>query len=173
LVRILASNPTTSFSLNIDPQELEYAETFTLFEELVEYKERLIIEITEKLPLQRNYSYFSSMNIEALKTIYQLGYQIALDDVGQGVNSLDNVIAVKDYIDIIKFSSLSFRRKISEESLHDIIVLFASIASHLEKTFVVEGIEDQEFASWLEENISCYHQGYLYSTPANILTIDY
>ena len=47
LTRILEANPTKRFSFNLDPQELEYEETFDLLENLKEYKQRLIIEITE------------------------------------------------------------------------------------------------------------------------------
>ena len=46
----LEANPTKRFSFNLDPQELEYEETFDLLENLKEYKQRLIIEITEKPP---------------------------------------------------------------------------------------------------------------------------
>ena len=111
--------------------------------------------------------------MEAFKKIAQYGYQIALDDIGQGINSLDNVLELKNYFQIVKFSALSFQKKVSEDILQKIIVLFASIAVQLDKTFVVEGIENQKFASWLETNVCCYHQGYLYSTPEKIVTIDY
>ncbi len=173
LTRILEANPTKRFSFNLDPQELEYEETFDLLENLKEYKQRLIIEITEKPPMKRNYPYFSAVNVEAFKKIAQYGYQIALDDIGQGINSLDNVLELKNYFQIVKFSALSFQKKVSEDILQKIIVLFASIAVQLDKTFVVEGIENQKFASWLETNVCCYHQGYLYSTPEKIVTIDY
>ncbi|WP_430611724.1 EAL domain-containing protein [Enterococcus sp. DIV0876] len=173
LPRILLSNPTQCFSFNIDPQELEYEETFVLLDGLKTYKQRLIIEITEKPPIKRNYPYFSAVNVEAFKKIADFGYRVAMDDIGQGINSLDNVLELQHYFQIIKFSSLSFQKKVSEEILQKIIVLYASVADQLDKTFVVEGIENQKFAHWLETNISCYHQGYLYSTPENILTIDY
>ncbi|THE12886.1 EAL domain-containing protein [Enterococcus hirae] len=173
LIQILETNPDKRFSFNLDPQELEYEETFVLLEELRKYKKRLIIEITEKPPMKRNYPYFSSVNVEAFKKIVRLGYQIALDDIGQGINSLDNVLELKNYFHIFKFSALSFQKRVSEEILQKIIIIYADVARQLDKTFVVEGIENQKFAKWVETNISCYHQGYLYSTPEKIVSIDY
>ena len=78
---------------------------------------------------------------EAFKKIAQYGYQIALDDIGQGINSLDNVLELKNYFQIVKFSALSFQKKVSEDILQKIIVLFASIAVQLDKTFVVEELK--------------------------------
>ena len=89
------------------------------------------------------------------------------------MNSLDCALKLQDYFQIIKFSTLEFRKNVSDEKLQEIILRFAQVARQLEKTFVVEGIENQQFADWLEANISCYHQGYLYSIPENILAIDY
>lgn len=172
LIKILENNPKKIFSLNLDPQELEYDSTFLLLEELRRYKHQLIIEITETPPLKRNYPYYSVINEDALKKIIQFGYTVSIDDVGQGINSLSAMFKMKNYFHIIKFSTMVFRKTTSEETLKQIIKLFASIAIQLDKLFVVEGIENQEFAQWLETNISCYHQGYLYSIPKRLQNID-
>lgn len=119
LTRILEANPTKRFSFNLDPQELEYEETFDLLENLKEYKQRLIIEITEKPPMKRNYPYFSAVNVEAFKKIAQYGYQIALDDIGQGINSFGQCFGIEELFSDrqifgIVFSKEGFRRYSSE-----------------------------------------------------------
>lgn len=172
LISILETYPTYQFSFNLDHQELEYADTYEMLSKLVKYKERLIIEITEIVPILRNTSYFTQINYSAFKQIKEWGFKIALDDVGQGMNSTGNLIQVIDMIDRIKFSTLIFQRNIDELYLKKLIIFIADISYMAEKELVIEGIEDEIFSKWVGENITQLHQGYFYSKPQNIWPIE-
>ena len=140
---------------------------------MAKHTDQLTIEITEVPAVQRTGSYFSPLNVEAFKRISDLGFLIAIDDVGQGINSIGNMLQVQDYIYRIKFSILHFKNKVSEANLKQIIVLLGDICHDLGKEFVVEGIEEKGMAEWLEEHCSSLQQGYLYSKPQNIWPITY
>lgn len=168
VISILGRHPETIFSLNLDHQELEYAATFEMLQQLQPYNQQLTIEITEVAPVQRTNGYFNTINRAAFKKINELGFKIAIDDVGQGINSFGNLLKVKDFIKRIKFSTLHFNRDISKESLEAYISFMDSIATELHKEFVVEGIEDEDFANWLTENTAGFHQGYFYSMPESL-----
>jgi EAL domain-containing protein (putative c-di-GMP-specific phosphodiesterase class I) len=168
LEQLFSEHPTMEFSINLDHQELEYEETYDFLRSLTDHTDQLTIEITEVSPIQRFNNYFSTIHVAAVKRIYDLGFRIALDDVGQGVNSFGNLLQVKNYIYRIKFSTLHFTNDIDSESLKRLILFFDSAAKEMHKDFVIEGVEDQEFAQWLKDNVSSFHQGYLYERPHEI-----
>lgn len=172
LVSILQNYPGYNFSFNLDHQELEYEDTFLMLQKLWKYRERLIIEITEIVPILRNTSYFTQINYAAFKQIKNLGFKIALDDVGQGMNSTGNLLQVLEMVDRIKFSTLIFQRSIDEAYMKKLIIFIADITYMAKKELVIEGIEDSVFSNWVNENITQYHQGYFYSKPQNIWPIE-
>lgn len=172
LTLILNTYPQYNFSFNLDHQELEYEETFSMLEKLVIYKERIVVEITEIAPLLRNTPYFTSINMEAFQKIKDFGFKIALDDVGQGMNSTGNLLQVLDKIDRIKFSTLIFRKKIDEMYLKKLLIFIGDITYMANKELVVEGIEDSKFSEWINHNITQLHQGYYYSKPENIWPVE-
>ena len=168
LRRLLDRHPQTHYALNLDHQELEYQETFAFLEALHDYHQQLSIEITETLPYHRKGAYYESINVDAFERIASMGYQIALDDIGQGMNSLGNLFAVKPYISRVKFSLVHFRTFLNQGELEALVLLFAQISASLEKEFVVEGIEDEETAKWLEDHQITLQQGYFYDCPRSI-----
>lgn len=173
LKKIFERNIKVKYSLNLDHQELEYVETFDLLESLKKYSNQLTIEVTEVPAIRRKGSYFNSFNIEAFKRINNMGFDIAIDDVGQGINSIGNLLQVKNYIYRIKFSILHFKGKISDDNLKQLIIVIGNLCRDLSKEFVVEGIEQEGTAHWVEKHNSSLQQGYLYSKPEEVFLIDY
>lgn len=171
LQSILTTYPDVMFSFNLDHQELEYEETFQLLEDLQDYKRRLNVEITETVPLYRTSNYYHSINIDAFRKIAEMGYKVTLDDISEGMNSLGNLLQVKEYISRVKVSTLHFDCRIKEEELKKMLCFFSNMANFLSKELVIEGIEDASFASWLKDNISGFHQGYFYAKPKDIWAI--
>lgn len=109
ILSILEAYPDINISFNLDHQELEYDETYVRLRKLLKFKSRITIEITETLPISRKTEYFSDINILAFKKLKSMGFKIALDDVGQGINSLGNMLRLLDIVDRVKFSTLNFR----------------------------------------------------------------
>ena len=76
-----------------------------------------------------------------------MGFKIALDDVGQGINSLGNMLRLLDIVDRVKFSTLNFRY-IGYLNVQVFLSMIAKITSKAGKELVVEGIEEAQFSSW-------------------------
>lgn len=170
---ILQLNPDKSFSLNLDHQELEYEETFVFLKHLVQYRNRLMIEITEVPAVHRGADYFCAINVAAFKRIYEMGYKVAMDDVMQGINSLGNVTQVVNYICRIKFSMSNFRQSVDDEIIKQLLMTLSIFAHQLNKEFVIEGVEDCHTAKWVAEHTISLNQGYYYSQPSNVYPIAY
>ena len=117
LMQLVRVFPTVQFSINFAPRQLFYLETHLFLTKMEPYAEQLIIEITEDSPLFTA----SIENIDALTADQNLqsifasikakGYRIALDDVGSGKNSLDEVLKYTSYLDQIKFSIVKCNKK--------------------------------------------------------------
>jgi FOG: EAL domain len=165
LIRLMSNTEDMVFSLNLDHQELEYSETIDLLEKYSNYKKRLMIEVTEVAPINREGGYFSSINISAIQKIHNLGFRIALDDIGEGINSIGALYAIEDYVDRVKFSTLNFRKVLDDKQLKDLIILLSHSLKISGKEFVVEGVDDIIFSDWLQQEVKCLQQGYLFSIP--------
>ena len=169
LIKLMNDTQDMVFTLNFDHQELEYDETIELLTKLSSYKNRLLIEVTEVAPLNREGGYFNSINVAAIQKIHDLGFKVALDDIGEGVNSIGALYSIGDYIDRVKFSTLNFRKVLTENQLKDLIKLFYNSSKIAGKEFVVEGVDDVIFSEWLEKEVKSLQQGYLFSVPKNPL----
>lgn len=165
LKKILDAEPDLHYSLNIDHQELEYEDTFELLKNLSTYNQRLSIEITEIVPMKRSNYYFELFNKEGLEKIVELGFRIAIDDLGQGMNSITNMLSIKTYLYRVKFSLVHFKNCLSHENTKSLLLLMAKISFENDKEFVVEGIEDEKMSQWLINHNIYLHQGYLYNRP--------
>ena len=169
LNRLMSNTENMVFSLNFDHQELEYPETIELLEKYRNYKKRLIIEITEIAPINREGGYFSFINISAIQKIHNLGFRIALDDISEGINSIGALYSIENYVDRVKFSTLNFRKVLDDKQLKDLIILLSHSLKISGKEFVVEGVDDISFSDWLQREIKCLQQGYLFSIPESPL----
>jgi EAL domain-containing protein (putative c-di-GMP-specific phosphodiesterase class I) len=173
--KILSKNESTIFSLNIDHQDLEYDDTFTFLESIDEAsRSRLKIELTEVAPLHRSLdAYFNGINEKSIARIHDLGYKIIYDDIAVGMNSIGNLLAIKKYVSRIKWSYLHFSRHFEVEQLREIILLLSNISQAYEMELVIEGVENQGMVNWLRNNSLNFHQGFYYSKPESLTTIDY
>ena len=170
---IITRYPTTNFSINIDPQQLYYESTFDFLENMKYCNDHLMIEITETLPFSRPLdNYYNYDLTQKIKTIYKMGYKIAVDDVSNGMNSVSMVKKYAPYIKRIKLSlfQLKFNDCKIERSL---IVMWGSIAQYLDLEIVIEGIDTLSTNVWIANNIFCLQQGFFLSIPGEIGKITY
>ena len=108
-------------------------------------------------------------NINLLKNS---GFKIAIDDFGVEYSNLD--VLQKLDVDIIKIDK-NFVDGIGKDIIRNEIVLFISkIAKDLNKSVVLEGVEDidQDNAIKKIENDLLYVQGYYYNKPMHVEDID-
>lgn len=168
--------PTVIFSINFAPKQLFYPETHTFFTNLQPYAEQLIIEITEDVPLfVASIEDVNSSKIEQqLQSIFisikAKGYNIALDDVGSGKNSLDEVLKYTSYLKQIKFSIVKCNKKnLKEETMRLFLSAWQRIAEDYQLDFIIEGIESQQASEEFKEQGIFMQQGYHFGRPSKCL----
>lgn len=150
------------YSLNIDYQELYYPETI-IFLKNFEYKNRLKIELTERVPFTRDTDYVEALPIQVIKEIADMGYQIVLDDFLSGINSFETLYKIEASISRVKISTLLFKKYLSMSELGAFILTIVSSIASLEKEIVVEGVEDQELLNLFPSEWKL--QTYMYDVP--------
>lgn len=115
------------------------------------------LELTESL-----FSQDLNLIAKRLKELRQLGIRISIDDFGTGFSSLSRLGSLE--IDILKLDRL-FVMALSEESEHDLVSDIISMAHHLGKKVVAEGVETTGQKRWLENAQCDLLQGYLFNKP--------
>src|SRR5690606_33015126 len=172
LRRALADFPrlgVPSVAINVSAAELrnpEYAAHFA--EELANAGlpgEKLIVEITETVPLQKNSA--ERKNLEFLRA---LGVRIAVDDFGAGHASLGYLRDLS--FDILKIDR-AYVAEITSRPVDSMIVQsICRIAASLGVMVVAEGIETPEQHAVLVELGCTAFQGYLLGRPEPLDAIE-
>lgn len=166
---ILDANTNAKFSFNIDQQELEYQELFDFLGSLSsDQRKRLIVELTENAPIKHAGDYYSSYNVDGIRKISDLGYQIAFDDIGSGNNTFENLCLSKKYISRVKWSYVNLSKYVSWDQSNDLIKFLNDFTTSNQLDFVIEGIENEQTARKLGDLGIKFFQGYLYSRPEQI-----
>ena len=168
MIRIIQKHPTYRFDINIHPQQLTHPSTWVFLESLLEWKDRIQIEMTEK-PFQQSCTETSDDHslCNQIKAIQKLGYRISLDDVGSGINTLELIADRMTGVSTLKFSIHNFRR-ISPEVLKHFIIAWRIFADSYGLRIVVEGIESQFVADYLFSNGIEWQQGYYWAEKIDL-----
>ncbi|MBC1393888.1 EAL domain-containing protein [Listeria innocua] len=167
---VLKKYPNDRFAINIAPQQLFYMETLHMLDKLKSQSHRITIEMTEDIfdvPAHKRHLNADDKDafiINKIKIIHGLGYHVAVDDVGCGLNSLERVLSYLPYIIELKFSLIHFNN-IDLEDLLLFIKAWANFAHKNNLDFVVEGIETKETMAILESHGVSIFQGYLVNKP--------
>lgn len=164
---MIVSKTKKIINVNIQPQQLFYEETFNMLNKLAEHSSQLCIEITEydtNSSIQDNSQFFLLCMIKRLKKI---GFLVALDDVGTGIHTLNNILPLLNEVDVIKFSILPFNKKTKDEGLF-LASCWNKLAQAKGIEFVVEGIEDGEMEKELIECEAFLQQGFYLGKPVRI-----
>lgn len=120
--------------------------------------ENIILEITETAMM-------SDPGI-ARRTISQLsdtGFRIALDDFGAGHSSL-GTLATFD-LDELKIDRSFLKDIMSDPRRQKILQVALELGESLDLDVVVEGVEDEAIAIWLQQFPGLYGQGYYWGPP--------
>ena len=121
--------------------------------------ERVVLEITENSAIE-NYELFA----EALAELTQLGFSIAVDDVGAGYSGLEKIAHLNPRY--LKFDEKLIRNIDSSYIRREMTRALKAFADRIGSTIIAEGIEREgELATLLELGIE-YGQGFLLGRPA-------
>lgn len=98
-----------------------------------------------------------------LFSLHMRGYGLAIDDFGTGYSSLSYLRYLP--IDYIKVDKTFVSRIVRSDSDQSIVRTVLSLARDLNKKVVVEGVEDEETAFYLNQMGCDRMQGYFFSRP--------
>lgn len=130
--------------------------------------EQVVIEITELQPIN-NFSEFS----EAINYYRQLGFKVALDDLGSGYNGLKVWSELKpDYVKIDRHFISDIHKDPNKKHFMETLAI---LAKGMKTKIVAEGVESEQELRVLESLDIDYVQGYLFKKPVSLVAskIDY
>ncbi|AUS69140.1 EAL domain-containing protein [Lactococcus lactis] len=162
--KILA-NTQSSYSLNIDYQELYYEETFIYLNEIKD-KNRIKIELTERIPQNRTNNYSELVPLQPIVRLKNQGFKIVLDDFLSGVNTFGTLFYLDKNISRVKISILELKNKLSVDELNQYLRQTVAIFDKLSLDIVIEGIENEELLSKLPQVWK--QQSYYYDKPSAV-----
>lgn len=122
---------------------------------------KLILEITERVPWSN-----PDTILAAIAELTALGVRIAVDDFITGYANFG--VLLNENVTIVKVDRCITQRLLEQESVQIFAEQFKELAHHLNKTVIVEGIEEYEQATWLDNHGYQLFQGYFFSRPTNI-----
>ena len=152
--------PEPLLFVNVHPAQFADPDVVESFRPLVPYAHRVVLEITERARLGE----FREADA-ALAALTELGFRIAVDDLGSGFNSLA-VLAelqpafIKVDMSIVRGVHLDTRRQ-------RLLQLLASFASATGAEIVAEGVETQDEADAARTCGVHLLQGYLFGKPSS------
>ncbi len=145
--------------LNLHPLDLQDPELYHPPSWLADMADRTVLEITERAGID-NFSSFK----ERLGPLRELGFLVAIDDLGSGYSSLNNVAELEP--DVIKLDILLLKGIEKSKVRRNLIRQLVGFANDIGCRVVAEGIETQEQLDTVTE-LGCHLlQGFYLARPA-------
>ena len=119
---------------------------------------RVILEITERSRMNPSFSWE-----RALERVKQMGFGIAVDDLGSGYSALSMLAELQP--DFLKVDMSIVRDVDTDTHKRRLVDLLCSFAEATDSRVVAEGVETKTEALALEEAGVQMMQGYLYGMP--------
>ncbi len=159
---------TVNLSINISPRQLLHSNFVPEIQRIVKETgitpERITLEITENLLIT---------DVEEVTPILEkldsLGFDISLDDFGTGASSLTHVhhLPIKE----LKIDRSFVINMFSNNQTESLIKSILAVSAAKKLRVVAEGVETQEHVNWLKEHNCELLQGYFFSKPITIDTL--
>lgn len=155
----LEQHPDVVLSVNFDVDQWAYPSTFEAVEKLLPYKEQIIIEVTEH---QTRFNH-SIMKIygEILKEVSQRGFKIAVDDIGQGINTFPFFLKYLPYFSRVKVAVYD-KRCFLKPRFYLLTNKVLKWFGRPQMEIVVERVETEEMSRRLKAIGICLQQGRLF-----------
>jgi EAL domain-containing protein (putative c-di-GMP-specific phosphodiesterase class I)/GGDEF domain-containing protein len=130
-------------------------------EELELSPKRVVFELTEKYAIE-NYTLFG----EAVRNFKEMGYSIAVDDIGAGHSGLEKIAHLQPRY--LKFDRELVREIHASYVRREMVKALKILADKMGSTIIAEGIEMQEELETLLDLGIEYGQGYLLGRPGSL-----
>jgi EAL domain-containing protein (putative c-di-GMP-specific phosphodiesterase class I)/CheY-like chemotaxis protein len=145
--------------LNVHPGELsDPASLCTRLEVLQMWAPRVILEITERAKMSSSFSWE-----RALERVKQMGFGIAVDDLGSGYSALSMLAELQP--DFLKIDMSIIRDVDTDTHKRRLVDLLCSFAEATDSRVVAEGVETRAEADALEDAGVQMLQGFLFGMP--------
>lgn len=151
--------------VNLNPEDLEDSELLQGLEPLAEHAARVVLEVTERDGLEDE-----DRLHDRIRTLRELGYRVALDDLGAGYASLNSLAMLTP--DFVKFDMSLIREIDRSKTKRRVVEHMLDLCNDLGIRTIAEGIETEEEYDVVRD-IGCdYLQGYLFGRPLRAFTED-
>jgi EAL domain-containing protein (putative c-di-GMP-specific phosphodiesterase class I)/CheY-like chemotaxis protein len=150
---------TPRLFLNLHPGEIvDSASLCTRMEVLSIWADRIVLEITERSQMNPSFSWH-----HALDRIKQMGFRIAIDDLGSGYSALSMLAELQP--DFLKIDMSIVRNVDTDTHKRRLVDLLCTFAEATDAKVVAEGVETEEEAEALRQSGVHLLQGYLFGMP--------
>ena len=119
---------------------------------------RIVLEITERLAIE-NYDLF----LEAMKTFTDLGFEMAIDDMGAGCSGLEKIVHMNP--NYLQFDLMMVRDIDTSFVKREMLKAIHSLANNVGAAVIAEGIERVEELETLIDLGIPYGQSFLLARP--------
>jgi EAL domain-containing protein (putative c-di-GMP-specific phosphodiesterase class I) len=162
--------PPHRLFINVVPQSMydpdfKGASLISLLEGLGLSPARIALEVSEKYAI-KNYMVF----VEAMETFRQLGFSIAVDDIGAGHSGLENIAHLQPRY--LKFDMQLVRDIYKNPIKREMARALKTFADKMDSMIIAEGIEQEGERQACVELGLHYGQGYLLARPAPLETFN-
>jgi EAL domain-containing protein (putative c-di-GMP-specific phosphodiesterase class I) len=155
---LLAAGDSTTFFVNLHPQDLLDEDLVHPESALASVASHVVLEITERATL----SSVDNLHVR-IRDLRQLGFKIAVDDLGAGYSSLNNVATLEpEFIKLDMTLVRNIERSVTKQRIVSSVV---SLAAAMGTTIVAEGVETQAECGALVDLGCVLLQGYLFAKP--------
>ncbi|MEM7275187.1 MAG: EAL domain-containing protein [Actinomycetota bacterium] len=145
--------------VNLLPESLDDDRLLGSSSALLEYADRVGLEVTERVPLEANGG--ASRRLEELR---DAGFRLVLDDLGAGYSGLNSFATVSP--DVVKFDMELVRGIETSETRTKLVSSMVALCRDLDILTVAEGVETSaEFEHLLRLGCDLF-QGYFIARPA-------
>ena len=151
--------------LNVHPGELsDPASLCTRLEVLQMWAPRVVLEITERSRMAPSFSWE-----RALERVKQMGFGIAVDDLGSGYSALSMLAELQP--DFLKVDMSIVRDVDTDTHKRRLVDLLCSFAEATDSRVVAEGVETEAEAQALRDAGVQMLQGFLFGMPETELSV--
>ena len=147
--------------VNLHPLDLVDDQLLSPAAPLTAFASRVVLEITERASLHG-----MADIAERIRRLRELGYRIAIDDLGAGYSGLNSLAALAP--DLVKFDMALIRGLDHNVVKRKLVVSMAAVCRDLGITVVAEGIETEGERNAAAEAGCDLLQGYLLGRPARL-----
>ncbi len=156
--RLEALPEGTLLFVNVHPDSLGDSRILSSDDCLAPYAKRVVLEITERSSIHE-----SDMVASKIERLRELGYKIALDDLGAGYAGLSSFALMVP--DVVKFDMGLIRGLHNDHTRARLIQSMAALCKEMDILTVAEGVETpEEMAAVLERGCDLI-QGFLLARP--------